>query len=149
MSTQTTVEMWTKNLRTVIAALLNASQRNSKGVGMNRSARGWTVKHYPKDWIQCCVNKNIPLLEVFLQVLRQPGTILVDKEWTISRVTSIGSLLSIPTLCVVQVGVISRRNRIGSRTFMVLLQIYWIKSGPDNCNDELCGRGECHIRLRN
>ena len=54
----------------------------------------------PKDWTQCCVNINIPLLEVFLQVLRQPGTILVDQEWTISRVTSIGSLLPIPTLCV-------------------------------------------------
>ena len=47
---------------------------------------------------------------------------------------------------------ISRRNRLGSRPFMVLLQIHWIMSETDiaktvtmNC----VGGGECHIRLRN
>ena len=40
--------------------------------------------------------------------------------------------LAYPPLCVlVQVGVISRHNRLGSRPFMVLLQIHWIMSETD------------------
>ena len=56
-------------------ALLNAAQRSSEGVGMNWSAMGELLStlNNPKDWIQCCLNINIPLLEVFLQVLQQPA----------------------------------------------------------------------------
>ena len=38
------------SLCTVIAAWLNASQRSQDGVGMNMSARGWSVKNL--EWSQ-------------------------------------------------------------------------------------------------
>ena len=43
---QTEVAMWTNSLRAVIAAWLNASQRCQVGFGMNRPARGWSVKRF-------------------------------------------------------------------------------------------------------
>ena len=48
-------------------------------------------------------------------------------------------------LCVfAQVGVISRHNRLGSRPFMVLLQIHWIMSETDIAKTVTmnCGGGE-------
>ena len=66
------------------------------------------------------------------------------------RVNNIkGSLQSdracLSPLCVlVQVGVISRHNRLGSRPFMVLLQIHWIMSETDIAKTVTmnCGGGE-------
>ena len=48
-------------------------------------------------------------------------------------------------LCVlVQVGVLSRQNRLGSRPFMVLLQIHWIMRETDIAKTVTmnCGGGE-------
>ena len=55
----------------------------------------------------------------------------------------IGACLS-PLCVLVQVGVISRHNRLGSRPFMVLLQIHWIMSETDIAKTVTmnCGGGE-------
>ena len=47
-------------------------------------------------------------------------------------------------VCLVQVGVISRHNRLGSRPFMVVLQIHWIMSERDIAKTVTmnCGGGE-------
>ena len=49
-----------------------------------------------------------------------------------------------PLCGLVQVGVISRHNRLGSRPFMVLLQIHWIMSETDIAKTVIinCGGGE-------
>ena len=49
-----------------------------------------------------------------------------------------------PLCLLVQVGVISRHNRLGSRPLMVLLQIHWIMSETDIAKTVTmnCGGGE-------
>ena len=53
------------SLRAVIAAWLNASLTSRDCVGLNRSGKGWIVKHFhasstcPTDWVPCYRNINM------------------------------------------------------------------------------------------
>ena len=87
----------------------------------------------------------MPLLYIFLQVLAA-----ARNNFGGPRVKNIKGYfnrfaLAYPPLCVfVQVGVISRHNRLGSRPFMVVLQIHWIMSERDIAKTVTmnCGGGE-------
>ena len=49
--------------RTVIAAWLNASRRTNVGVGMNRSVRGASVKHFERSiGLDTALYKNTPVI---------------------------------------------------------------------------------------
>ena len=62
LAIQAVVDMWTNNLRAAIAAWLNTSQRSWDGLGMNRSARGWSVKRFEQSYgPDTALYKNIPL----------------------------------------------------------------------------------------
>ena len=62
LAIQTVVDMWTNSLRAAIAAWLNTSQRSWDGFGMNRSARGWSVKRFEQSYgPDTALYKNIPL----------------------------------------------------------------------------------------
>ena len=61
------------SLYAVIAAWLNASQRSRDGVGMNRSARGFSVKHFEQSQgLDTAFYKNVPL----------PSIANTDGKWT-------------------------------------------------------------------
>ena len=63
LAIQTVVDMWTNSLRAAIAAWMNTSQRSWDGFGMNRSARGWSVKRFEQSYgPDTVLYKNIPLL---------------------------------------------------------------------------------------
>ena len=63
LAIQTVVDMWTNSLRAAIAAWLNTSQRSWDGLGMNRSARGWSVKRFEQSYgPDTALYKNVPLL---------------------------------------------------------------------------------------
>ena len=58
LAIQTVVDMWTNSLRAAIA-----SQRSWDSLGMNRSARGWSVKRFEQSYgPDTALYKNIPLL---------------------------------------------------------------------------------------
>ena len=63
LAIQTVVDMWTNSLRAAIAAWLNTSQRSWDGLGMNRSARGWSVKRFEQSYgPDTALYKNVLLL---------------------------------------------------------------------------------------
>ena len=79
LAIQTMVEMW-KNSLHAIAAWLNASQIRWDGIGMNRSARGWSVKRFERPYICCLFWKVVVSLiasktadELSLQRMNSPG----------------------------------------------------------------------------
>ena len=67
LAIQTVVDIWTNSLRAAIAAWLNTSQRSWYGLGMNRSARVWSVKRFEQSYgPDTALYKNIPLPFTFL-----------------------------------------------------------------------------------
>ena len=71
LAIQTVVDMWTNSLRAAIAAWLNTSQRSWDGLGMNRSASGWSVKRFEQSYgPDTALYKNIPLPLPFYGVMR-------------------------------------------------------------------------------
>ena len=64
LAIQTVVDTWTNSLRALIATLLNTSQRNWNGLGMNRSAWGWSVKRFEQSQgLDTALYKNLILNE--------------------------------------------------------------------------------------
>ena len=62
LAIQTVVDMWTNSLRAAIATWLNTSQRSWDGLGMNRPARGWSVKRFEQSYgPDTTLYKNVPL----------------------------------------------------------------------------------------
>ena len=63
---QTEVDIWTNTLRAVIAAWLNASQCSRYGVGVNKSARGWSVKRFEQSQRRdTAPHKNVPNVRIY------------------------------------------------------------------------------------
>ena len=91
-----------------------------------------------------CKHKHAFTLDLFTGVAAARNNFWwTESEQYQGLLQSVRACLS--PLCVfVQVGVISRHNRLGSRPLMVLLQIHWIMSERDIAKTVTmnCGGGE-------
>ena len=120
LAIQTVVDMWTNSLRAAIAAWLNTSERSWDGLGMNRYARGWSVKRFEQSYgPDTALYKNVPLpFYLFTQLL-----VIYSYSSITNVLVLMKKMYSDP--CLHLIHVIFHINHLGSIPVKQLFMLTW------------------------